>query len=417
MDHACELARLMSADRALASEHLLLALLRHDDALRNRLQTSGLDMDNLETAIAGEAREVRLPLDEQLSLAEPTEEIDAGRILDAAANRAREALRVVEDYCRFVLDDTFLTGELKGLRHGLTEALSHVPPTLLLESRQTQRDVGTRLSTQAEQQRHSFPALLQANWKRLQEALRSLEEVSKLRNPDVARALEQLRYHAYTLEKAMMLGSSAGQRLADVRLYLLVTGERCHAALDWTIQEAAAGGVQMIQLREKNLNDRDLLARARQVRRWTREAGVLFIMNDRPHIAQLVEADGVHVGQDELPVKEVRRIVGPNVLIGVSTHNLDQVQQAVLDGASYIGVGPTFPSSTKDFTDFPGLDFARAAAAATSLPAFVIGGVNADNIAMVAAAGLRRVAVSQAICQAKEPREAAAGLRRILDGR
>src|SRR5205823_13726171 len=128
-------------------------------------------------------------------------------------------------------------------------------------------------------------------------------------------------------------------------------------ALDWTIREAGAGGAHMIQLREKSLSDRALLGRARQVRHWTHEAGLLFIMNDRPDLARLVEADGVHLGQDELPIKEARRIVGPDLLIGISTHDIDQVRRAVLDGASYLGVGPVFPSTTKEFSDLPGLEF------------------------------------------------------------
>src|SRR3712207_5176281 len=131
----------------------------------------------------------------------------------------------------------------------------------------------------------------------------------------------------------------------------------------------------MVQLREKSLSDRELLERARQVRRWTRETGTLFIVNDRPDIARLAEADGVHLGQEELPVKEARRLLGPEALVGVSTHDLEQVGQALRDGASYVGVGPTFPSQTKPFPDFPGLEFVRQAAAETSLPAFVIGGV------------------------------------------
>ena len=171
----------------------------------------------------------------------------------------------------------------------------------------------------------------------------------------------------------------------------------------------------MFQLREKALTDRELLDRARQVRRWTREVSALFIMNDRPDIAQLVEADGVHVGQDELPVREVRRIVGPGMLIGVSTHSLDQLRQAIRGGASYVGIGPTFPSArTKSFTDFPGLDLVRQAMAETSMPAFVIGGVNRENIAATVAAGARRVAVSDAIGQADEPRQTAAELIQAL---
>src|SRR5260221_12319934 len=99
------------------------------------------------------------------------------------------------------------------------------------------------------------------------------------------------------------------------------------------------------------------------MRHWTRAAGVLFIVNDRPDVARLCEADGVHLGQDDLPVREARRIVGPDALVGVSTHNVDQVYQAIRDGASYIGVGPVFPSQTKSFEDFPGLDFVRQAIA------------------------------------------------------
>jgi thiamine-phosphate pyrophosphorylase len=185
--------------------------------------------------------------------------------------------------------------------------------------------------------------------------------------------------------------------------------------LEWTIQEAAAGGAHMIQLREKNLSDRELLERAWQVRRWTQKAKVLFLLNDRPDLARLAEADGVHLGQDDLSVKDARRILGPNALIGVSTHNMSQLRQAILDGANYLGVGPTFASGTKSFAELPGLDYVRRALAETSLPAFVIGGVNRDTIAAAIAAGARRVAVSQAICQADDPRAAAAELRQILE--
>src|SRR5262249_6328163 len=161
-----------------------------------------------------------------------------------------------------------------------------------------------------------------ANLKRLQEALRSLEEHGKLWDLRIGSALERLRYRAYTLERSALLRGVARDRLADVRLYVLLTGSLCTASLDWTIQEAAAGGARMFQLREKQLDDRSLLELARKVRRWTRQAGALFIMNDRPDIARLAEADGVHLGQDDMPVKDARRIIGPDAIIGVSTHNL-----------------------------------------------------------------------------------------------
>src|SRR5262249_35108710 len=160
-------------------------------------------------------------------------------------------------------------------------ALAVLPPALLLESRETLQDVGTSLSTPGEQRRHSLRAVVEANCKRLQEAFRSLEEFGKLNGIELGRAVEQLRYPSYTLERALVLGSTARERLADVRLCVLVTGSLCAAMMDWTIAEAAAGGADMIQLREKQLDDRELLERARKVRRWTRQAGVLFVVNDR----------------------------------------------------------------------------------------------------------------------------------------
>jgi thiamine-phosphate pyrophosphorylase len=414
LDYARDVAADLSGERTIASEHLLLALLRKVEPLRQELVALGLDFGRLESALTALQTPV-LHLDEPLQLAEPTEQVDTARILDASANRAREALRVIEDYCRFVLDDRFLSGELKQLRHDLAENLADLPPSLLLEGRETLRDVGTDLSTARELQRQSLPAVVQANLKRLQEALRSLEEYGKLRGAAFGQAVEKLRYRTYTLERAILLGGTARQRLADARLYLLVTGSRCEAGLEWTIVEAAAGGAQVIQLREKELSDRELLERARKVRRWTQQAGVLFIMNDRPDLARLAEADGVHLGQDELSVKDARRIVGPDALIGVSTHNLAQVRQAVLDGASYVGVGPTFPSGTKPFEEYAGLDFVRQATQETTLPAFVIGGVNLQTISAAVGAGARRVAVSEAICRAEDPRSTAAALRAALN--
>ena len=195
---------------------------------------------------------------------------------------------------------------------------------------------------------------------------------------------------------------------------MLLTRAQCVASLDWTIREAARGGADVFQLREKTLPDRELLALAREVRRWTREAGALFVLNDRPDIARLCEADGVHLGQDDMTVKDARRSTGPEMLIGVSTHSIEQLRAAILDGADYVGIGPTFPSRTKAFDHFPGLDFVQAATAETSLPAFAPAGIGPDNIGQVVAAGSRRVAVSSAICAAEDPEQAARLLKTAL---
>ena len=150
------------------------------------------------------------------------------------------------------------------------------------------------------------------------------------------------------------------------------------------------------------------------MRALTRETPVLCIVNDRPDLAALARADGVHVGQEEVSVKDARRIVGPESLVGVSTHTIEQARQAVLDGANYIGVGPTFPSGTKTFEHFPGLDLLRAVAAEIRLPAFAIGGITSENLAEVLAAGIARIAVSAAITAAADPAEAARQLLAVL---
>jgi thiamine-phosphate pyrophosphorylase len=413
VEMARELSGELYLERTVASDALLLVLLREEPDLRRALESLGLDFARLEAPFAA-LRKPPIRPDEPLHLLEPTEHIDTARVLDAAANRAREALRVAEDYCRFALDDAFLCGELKRLRHDLAAALTALPAGRLLEARETLRDVGTGIATESEGRRGSPREVAHVNLKRLQEALRTLEEFGKLYGPDLGRTVEALRYRSYTLERAVLAGADARQRLAGARLYVLLTRSRCAAALDWTIREAAEGGATVFQLREKGRGDRELLGLARDVRRWTREAGALFIVNDRPDLARLAEADGVHLGQDDLPVKEARRVLGPDALIGVSTHNVEQLRRAVLDGASYVGVGPTFASGTKKFAELAGLDFVRQAAAETTLPAFVLGGVTTKTVAAAAAAGARRVAVSQAVCEADDPQAVAAELLRAL---
>jgi thiamine-phosphate pyrophosphorylase len=415
MHRAGYLQREVAGEGTLNSEHLLLGLLQEAPELRSALESMGLDWPGLENRELAALQGPPLALDEPLELTDPAEQMDLARIIDASVNRGREALRVIEDFVRFVLEDAFVCRELKTLRHDLAGILEAFPYPHLLAARDTLGDVGVDITTAREQSRHSLEAVVRANVKRLQEALRSLEEFGKVRSPTVGAALEQLRYRSYTVERMLLPGAAARQRLVDVNLYVLLAGAQCQRSLEETVRDAAAGGAQMFQLREKSLTDRDLLERARQVRRWTRAAGALFIMNDRPDVARLAEADGVHLGQDELPVREARRILGSEALVGVSTHNLEQLRQALRDGASYIGVGPTFPTSTKEFSDYPGLEFVRQAAAETTLPAFVIGGVTLANLPQVLAAGGRRVAVSGALCHSEAPEALARAMRQLLD--
>jgi thiamine-phosphate pyrophosphorylase len=334
----------------------------------------------------------------------------APRIVDVNLNRAREALRVLDDFARFGRNDRVLTEEVKRLRHAVAAAAELLPPGLLLSARDTPGDIGTAVTVQGEFERPSARHVATVNLKRFQESLRSLEEYGKVLSPSFAERIERIRYDAYTLERALAPGPAVRERFAAAKLYVLMTGDRCVNGWEQTVREAAAGGATVFQLREKQLSDRELLDRAKEFRRVTRDLGALFVMNDRPDLAALVEADGVHLGQDDLPVAAARRIVGSDVAIGISTHSAEQICRAVLDGADYLGVGPTFPSTTKSFDHFPGLAFVTEATELTSLPSFVLGGVTAANVLEVSRAGGRRVAVAAAVTAAADPKSAAAAL-------
>jgi thiamine-phosphate pyrophosphorylase len=355
------------------------------------------------------------PSDQPASEAHSLGKLGIIRILDAEANRATEGLRVVEDYVRFVLDDRHLTKLAKELRHDLAAALKPLWQHGRLAARAADADVGAMLAADLAAQRANLSAVVVASFKRAQQGLRSLEEYAKLLDPSVAAAVEPLRYRAYTLERAVDLTATSLDRLVNCRLYVLLDGGASEGDFAQLAERLVAAGVHAVQLRDKKLNDRELLNRGRRLREITRNSSTLFIMNDRPDLAALCNADGVHVGQDELSVKDARAIVGPRTLIGVSTHSIEQARQAVLDGANYIGVGPTFPSATKSFSAFAGLKFVEQVAAEIKLPAFAIGGIKRENLPQVQAAGLNRVAVSGAVTAASDPARAVKELLNRLE--
>jgi len=206
-------------------------------------------------------------------------------------------------------------------------------------------------------------------------------------------------------------------RLSSAVFYALVDIRPDEESFEQFITAIIAGGVDMIQLRDKRANDRTLLARSRILKNCIAASGrqVLFIMNDRPDLAVLAGADGVHVGQEELPVASVRQIVGGAMLVGVSTHSIEQARQAVQDGADYIGAGPVFASATKEFSQFPGLAYLREVAAEMTLPAFAIGGMTEERLDEVLQTDIHRIAVSSALLNADNPKESAERWKEKLD--
>lgn len=339
------------------------------------------------------------------------------RILDANFNRAREGLRVMEEYARFVLDDVAGCEAIKTLRHELAAAMATVGGAggnALLASRDTVSDVGTQISTASESRRGDARDVFIAAAKRLPEALRSIEEYGKTVDAGFARRIEAIRYRAYTLEQRIALRGGRCARFARTRLYVIVTASLCSG--DWldTARAAIDGGADVLQLREKGFEDRELLDRARRMAALCRERGVLFILNDRPDLAALADADGVHLGQTDMSVADARRIVGADRLIGLSTHNPDQLRAAIAEAPDYIAVGPMFPSPTKPQDHVPGPDLLALAAHSTKLPVVPIGGIDEARTVTLLQGGARRVCVCSTVISAPSPRERAACLIQLL---
>lgn len=182
------------------------------------------------------------------------------------------------------------------------------------------------------------------------------------------------------------------------------------------VAEALLGaGVRILQYREKKLKAGQMLEECRLLRRLTREAGACFIVNDHIDIAMLVGADGVHIGQEDLPVPEVRRLVGPEMIIGLSTHAPDQARAAVAAGADYIGVGPIFATQTKeDVVDPVGFAYLDWVTANIALPFVAIGGIKAHNIGEVVRHGGQCCALVSELVGAPDIRERVAAVRRAM---
>ncbi|MDR2172016.1 MAG: thiamine phosphate synthase [Planctomycetaceae bacterium] len=422
------------------------------------------------------------------------------RLLDAAANRGNEAVRVLEDYARFVIDNQNLTQKLKNFRHAMQTVLSQVDFTKRIAARATENDIGRELEAENEYFRTSPQNVIDVNFSRLQESLRSFEEFSKINYAEISKQVEQLRYQSYILHKDFLtenirnenyaaelildddnsqLDNSqnnlrlddskiddfkdndlqvedfAGSNLrvndfqndsqvadfrvddisggnlwdgvkADRVLFDLICGARFYVLVDCmssgdifreVVKGIIEGGADAIQLRDKFATDRVILNRGYILRELI-DGGfgnVLFLMNDRVDLAKLVGADGVHVGQDDLPVAAARNILGDGFLVGVSTHNIEQARRAELDGADYIGVGPVFKSETKDFNLLAGVELIKEASLlGLKIPAFAIGGIDEENIMEVIKAGFGRVAVSNAVKNAPDPKLAAKKIKTLL---
>lgn len=332
------------------------------------------------------------------------------RILDANLNRASEAARILEEIARFLLDDKDLSEKLKNIRHKIN-AVQEESYGNYLEARDTENDVGVEIKNT--DSRIDIENIFKANIKRLQQALRTLGEYS-VENKENAAVFEKLRYTSYTLEKIMWEGVNAlvnggKNSLNDKCLYLVTNSDKFSSEDEFldAVASALQGGVDILQLREKNMSAKKILELGKKLKLLCSEYGATFIVNDRIDIAAILDADGVHLGQDDLDVKSAREILGKDKIVGISTHAPEQALKAVEDGADYIGVGPVFATPTKEGRIPVGLDYVKWASENINIPAFAIGGIDEENIKQVIEAGAKRVAVVRAIINAKSPQKAA----------
>jgi len=329
------------------------------------------------------------------------------RMIDANLNRASEGIRVIEDCVRFGLDDAELSSACKAARHRLRLGIESLdlPDDALIASRDTIGDVGTALQAPGESDRSAgMHDLVSAASKRATEALRVIEESVKVLGHDGA-AFESIRYRLYTIEQQVILALAPS--CPQWALCVLVTHSLCthHSPIE-IIKRAAAGGAGCIQIREKKMDDAELLDHAGQLTDCAHEFGLDVIINDRADIAKLVGAEGVHLGQNDLPIEADRDLLGHRAWIGRTCPTVEHAIEAIGQGADICGVGPVFSSTTKSKPTLGGVGLIEAYLedpATRDTPMLAISGIDESNIDELAQFGCPGVAVSGAVCGSEDP--------------
>ncbi len=340
------------------------------------------------------------------------------RIIDANLNRSSEGLRVLEDVARFLINDVELSQRLRTLRHDLAKETKSLNLGLLSQ-RDSEHDVGARMSAgyepKAKQSLQDLSGLVTANAKRVEESLRVVEELAKL--PEISSTLnstkfEQMRFTLYTLERDLISRISRWDKMEKVSgLYVILDRQFLENRDELDIaSQIIEGGASVIQLRDKSRFYRDkkgeLLILAQELKELCSQADVLFIINDYFDLAIAVDADGLHVGQEDLPLPVIRRELPIDKIIGCSVKTLSQATKAQAEGADYIAVGSIFPTATKKEATVVGIDMLKELKRTVFTPLVAIGGINQNNIAEVVSAGADAVAVISAVLSEKDVKKA-----------
>lgn len=317
--------------------------------------------------------------------------------LDANMNRALEGLRVCEDIFRFAVRNS-LSSEFKFLRHGIADASACFSGSQLIASRDVESDAQKFVDTEGEGRREGLADLFRANIRRSAESVRSLEEFSKTINPGAGAAFQDIRFRIYDVEKkgwALLQRNSLLEKL-QYRLYAIIDSSfvRKESMAD-TARILVNSGAGVIQLRMKESPDSEFLSIARELGSICRSSGGLFIVNDRPDIAALCDAHGLHLGQVDMSPSEARKITGENMIIGLSVHCRDEALRGCESDADYIAIGPVFPGVTKtgEFLDGIGIDAVKEICGVMTRPVVCFSGITLENIHAVMETGCSTAAV------------------------
>jgi thiamine-phosphate pyrophosphorylase len=348
------------------------------------------------------------------------------RMLDANTNRVMEGLRTLEDVARFSGWVQWQV-DYKSIRHVLQQLIDDLGQgslgqSALVSARDAHGDVGRESKTTQEMQRpEGLLSIVAAAASRVEQAFRVIEEATKVLAPNQAASIEQQRYKVYDLNAALRLACQRDLRfLQQARLYVLVDSQLAIDAFARRIAEISKAGVQLIQIRDKHADAIRILEYFQVAQEAVESSATRVLINDRVDIAATTKAAGVHIGQEDLPVRSSRRILQPWQYLGLSTHDLAQVQKGIALGVDYIGCGPTFASQTKSFDRFSGIPFLLQTASwlqanAPTVPAFAIGGIHLENLPQVLDAGFARVALGSCVWNAQNPANMTEKLRQMLD--
>ncbi|MGE3181127.1 MAG: thiamine phosphate synthase [Phycisphaerae bacterium] len=336
------------------------------------------------------------------------------RVIDANLNRAREALRVIEDHCRFSQNDPATSAAIKQSRHGLRSIVEIVGEDRLLAARSVESDVGRTLKAADENLRENEVDVVRAAFSRLAESLRSIAEYAKITHVAAAQIAETLRYESYALQQKIVFRDRGLEQLRNNGLYAILTESICRKPWKETARALIDGGVGCIQLREKLIDDRELLTRARWLREETAAASVLLCINDRADLAALCHADLLHVGRNDLTLADARKIVEGRVIIGTSTHTLEDLAEAVREHPDYVAIGPMFHSETKPRDALAGISGLQRVRAATNSLVAAIGGITLDRVRELRLHGADVICVCRDLLAAADPAAQTRRYREVL---